>query len=148
MAWAIETGSIGTTIDPSTHKECRWSEIEQPESRQWCSGAEAVDDDWWQQTYTSHQWCHGFAESSASTWRPTNLIEEGINPHTVSAESGEGWFLPTDEAAMPKLQWDGRPQDNRVGEATPIAKPKWIPMSGKSERGSQTHGQGQGESQT
>ena len=70
-----------------------------------------------------------FRNSSASTWRPTNFVDEGTNPHTDSAESGEGWFLPTDEAAMPKLQSNGRPQDNRVDEATPIAKPKWIPMS-------------------
>ena len=88
---------------------------------QWCSHDQEVEDDW-------------FTRSSSSSWKPMNPFSDDADPHTVSAESGEGWCLPTDEAAMPKLHWRGRPDDHVEGEATPSVKPKWIPMSAKKVR--------------
>ena len=44
VAWAIETSSSGTTVDPSGRKECRWNGTELSVSRQWCSEADVVEE--------------------------------------------------------------------------------------------------------
>ena len=63
--------------------------------------------------------------SSASTWRPESFFGAEADPHSVSAESGEGGCLPTD---------DGCHAETPVGEAASVEKPKWSPMSAKKVR--------------
>ena len=143
--WALDTSSGGTGTEPSRWKAMRGSEAVSADDcwnhSETCnvgdgiwqqpiacgsSVAEVMDDEWRRQTFTPHQWCEHdqavedmwFTRSSSSHWRPMNLPCDRTDPHTVSAESGEGWCLPTDEAAMPKLHRRG----GDVGE-------KWVPMS-------------------
>ena len=70
--------------------------------------------------------------------------EETI-PHMVSVESGEGWLSPADEAAMPKLQRDGRPHGDIIREyGMKVPEAKREATSGKTEMDSDVGKQGEG----
>ena len=155
VTWAIETGHLGTTVDQSIHKECRRSGQEPDDflasgtdDSSWQqtyawggNDTDIIDDGWSQQEYTPHQWCchdkgveeEWFTRSSASSWKPVKPYGNDADPHVVSVESGEGWCLPTDEAAMPKLQRKGFPLETVV-ENDPCRVPEWTPMSAKKVR--------------
>ena len=89
-------------------------------------------DEGWQQAYSSQQWCHHdqavednwFRHSSASTWKPTNLTYEAPDPHVVWVETRDPCGAP---CQLP-------PRVNKVDEADPIVKQKWIPRSAKKVR--------------
>ena len=57
VAWTIDTGHVGTTVDPSIHKHCRWNDEGPLEVEAMAVDVEAVNLWMWEQAQCLPQWC-------------------------------------------------------------------------------------------